>query len=145
MVAEFSKETVNVSYTSEGTPPMFDCSDVCLSYLNSTHGLHGFFIDIGAQHPVFGKKILIKIFQYAHYYLITIAISENSFRFGNVVIRSVGQIEIALQCPTGLLDIMMLMNVIPVDVPAKLGLDVLDAESLYDVTNRLVYRKLNSH
>ena len=41
---------------------------------------------------------------------------------------------------------MVLMDVVPVDVPALFGLDVLDSESLYadNVTNRLVHRFVSS-
>ncbi len=41
---------------------------------------------------------------------------------------------------------MVLMNIVPVNVPALLCLDVLDAEGLYAVNfiNRLVHRKINS-
>ena len=39
---------------------------------------------------------------------------------------------------------MVLMDIVPVNVPAPLGLEVLDAEQLYvdNVTNRLVHRRI---
>ena len=42
------------------------------------------------------------------------------------------------------LNIMVLMAVVPVNVPALLGLDVMDSERLYavNVTNRLVHRRV---
>ena len=64
------------------------------------------------------------------------------FRFGDVKVRSVGKIEISLKTPASIRHISVLMDIVPVDIPALLGLDVLDSESLYadNVTNRLVHR-----
>ena len=60
--------------------------------------------------------------------------------------RSLGLIELSLHTKANITKIMVLMDIIPVNVLALLGLDVLDAEQLYvnDVNNRLVHRrKLN--
>ena len=55
-------------------------------------------------------------------------------------------IEILLETPSTWRDIPVLMDIVPVDVPALLGLDVLDSEQLYacNVTNRLVHRAVLS-
>ena len=55
-------------------------------------------------------------------------------------------IEIALETPAHVRKIPVLMDIVPVDVPALLGLDVLDTEQLYadNVTNRLVHREILS-
>ncbi len=58
--------------------------------------------------------------------------------------KSIGLVEFALQTPAPLRPIPVLLDIVPVDVPALLGLDVLDAESLYpdNVTDRIVHRKV---
>ncbi len=72
--------------------------------------------------------------------------SYNSFWYGDVDVKSVGIVRISLESLLHVPDIMVLMNIVSVNVPALLCLDILDAEGLYAVnfTNRLVHRKINS-
>ena len=57
-----------------------------------------------------------------------------------------GLVEVALSTPGHLQDIMVLIDIVPVNVPELLGIDVLDAESLYanNVTNRFVHCNVQS-
>ena len=68
--------------------------------------------------------------------------STNRFRFGDMSVKSLEMVEIDLEVPSPRRSIPVLMDIVPVDVPALLGLDVLDSESLYadNVTNGLVQR-----
>ena len=52
-----------------------------------------------------------------------------------------------LETPSTWRDISALIDIVPVDVPALLGLEVLDSEQLYlyNVTNGLVHRAVLSH
>ena len=70
--------------------------------------------------------------------------SRSSFRFGDVAVPSQGLIEIALDTPPNVRPIYVLMDIVTVDIPALLELDVLDGENLYadNVTNRLVHRQV---
>ena len=72
--------------------------------------------------------------------------SPRSFRFGDVVVSSLGMVQVALETPPDFPDIMVLMDIVPVNIAALLGLDVLDSESLYadNVTNRLIHRQVTS-
>ena len=73
-----------------------------------------------------------------------VARSTNLFRFGYSVVCLLGLVEVALSTPGCIQDIMVLMDIVPMNVPALLVLDVLDSESLYadNVTNRLVHRNV---
>ncbi len=106
-----------------GTSPIFDSSNVLLSDLNSTTNVPG----SCHRHR---SPPLCKILRYVDHNLIPIVQSGNSFHFGDVVVRSVGLIEVAIKFLTGIPDIMVLMDVFPVDVTALLGLDVFEAERL---------------
>ena len=66
--------------------------------------------------------------------------SNHSFRFGDVTVQSIGMIEVCLDVPRSMRDIAVLIDIVPVDIPA---LDVLDSEQLYacNVINRLVHRR----
>lgn len=73
-----------------------------------------------------------------------VALYKHVFRFGDTVVYSLGLIEVAFSAPGHILDIIVLMDVVPVNVPALLDLDVRDAERIYahNVTNLLVHRSV---
>ena len=77
---------------------------------------------------------------------IPVASSPRTFRFGDVAVKSQGLIEVAFETPSAIPNIIVLMYMVPVNVPALLGLDVLDAESLYadNEPNLLVHRRVIS-
>ena len=72
--------------------------------------------------------------------------SGNTFKFGDVRVNSLGMIELDLKIPVLRRPIVVLLDIVPVDVPALLGLHVLNAEGLYadNVTNRIVHRHVTS-
>ena len=72
--------------------------------------------------------------------------SINAFRFGDMTVKSLGLFEIALETPRREQPIAVSMDIVPVDVLALLGLDVLDSERLYadNVTNCVVHREVIS-
>ncbi len=56
--------------------------------------------------------------------------SVNSFRFGDTTGKSLKLVEIDLEVPSPRPSISVLMDIVPVNVPALLNLDVLDSENL---------------
>lgn len=60
--------------------------------------------------------------------------SSNRFRFGNSTYNSIGIVQFFLATPQGVPAITVQMDVVPVDIPALLGLDILDSCALYSVT-----------
>lgn len=68
--------------------------------------------------------------------------SPMRFRFGDSECESLGQVRLPLATPSGLPNIYVTLDVIAIDIPALLGLDVMDELSLTPdtVTNRLVKR-----
>ena len=64
---------------------------------------------------------------------------RRALRFGDQVVKSLGMIELALETPIGTQPIPILMDVVPANVPALLGLDILDTYTLmaHHATNRM--------
>ena len=125
---------------------MFDYSHVHFATTISSAEKPGVCLDIGAPRSVLGLKELHKILNHVRRSKIPIVSSANKFRFGDVVVPSRGIIELCLKTPLQIPEIMVLMDFVPVDVPALFGFDVLDSESLCadNVTNYLVHRFLSS-
>ena len=67
--------------------------------------------------------------------------SADSFRFRETIVKSIGLFEFALQNPAPRHTISTLLDIVPVDVLALLGIDMMDAESLYadNVTGCIVH------
>lgn len=57
--------------------------------------------------------------------------SQNSFRFVDVTVKSISTIEIEFEAPSPWRYVSVLMEIVPVNVLVRLGLDVLDTEQLY--------------
>ena len=93
-----------------------------------------------------GKQTLDVILSSLKRKSIPTILSPTSFRFGDTVVKSLGMVEVAIETPSHIPEIMMLMDIVPVNVPELLGLDVLDSESFYadNVTNCLVHRRVTS-
>lgn len=68
--------------------------------------------------------------------------SNNRFRFADAVYESLGRTSLPLRTPPGIPAIMVEMDVVNADIPALLGMDLLDKESLTPctVSNRLAKR-----
>ena len=62
--------------------------------------LPGFCVDIGAPRSVVGQSQLNNILQYLGQPSIPLMRSNNSHRFGDVTVRSIGLVEIVLATPT---------------------------------------------
>ena len=56
--------------------------------------------------------------------------SGNTFKFGDITVKSLEIIELDLKTPALRRPIPVLLDIAPVEVPALLGLGVLDAEIL---------------
>ena len=89
---------------------------------------------------------MYKILKHVHRSNVPIVSSANKFRLGDVVVSSRRIIELCLEAPRRVPEIIVLMDVVPVDVPALFGLDVLDSENSYaeNVADRLVHRLISS-
>ena len=104
--------------------------------------ISGFCVDIGAPKSVIGHKELKKIFSRLGRRVKKLKTSFNRFRFADTTFKSLGQVSIPLATPPGRPPISVTMDVVPVDIPPLLGLDVLDRESLIadTVANQLTKR-----
>ena len=123
-----------------------DCSNIFLANVPSSADNFGFCVDIGAPRSVIGKPQLNFFLRDLNKTSISKLNSSKSFRFGDVTVNSLGTVEIALDKPANISPIHVLMDIVPVHIPALLGLGVLDGECLYadNVTNRLVHRHVLS-
>ena len=125
---------------------IYDCSHVQPSSEPRTVTPSGFCVYSGARKSVFGQNQLKNTLQYIGRSSIPRMHSNNTCCFDDVTVRTVGTAEIMLATPPMVLDIPVLMDIILVDVPALLGLDILDSVELYadNVTNRLFHRHIVS-
>ncbi len=71
-----------------------------------------------------------------------ITVTSNCCRFGDETFSSLGIISLPLATPNGVIPIMIHFDVVQADVPALLGMDILDREQLVadTVFNRLARR-----
>ena len=104
----------------------------------------GFCVDIGAPRSVIGREQLDYIVRERNHKIIPRSHSGNRFRFDDVIVQSIGIVELFLMVPAPRRPIAILFDVVRVNVPALFRLDVLDAESQYadNVTTRIVHRHL---
>ena len=103
-------------------------------------------MDIAAPRSVVGTKQLNFILNHIGRKTIPRIHTQRLFRFGDFTACSLGLIEVALQTPAPRHPIRILLDIVSVDIPALLGLDVLDAEYLYadNAANLLVHRRVTS-
>lgn len=150
IAAEFAEESFNTHYfrgesahhsSTNAQESVNDCSQIQLSKSSQPQKFPAFYVDIGAPRSIIGLRQLDLVLNHLRKPDIPFIKSHYSFRFGDVTVQSLGTIEIALENPSPWRPITAIMDVVPVDVPAFLGLDVLDAEQLHadNVTNRLVH------
>ena len=146
--ASFENAPHDIHLVNTGeVPATYDCSHVRPSSESRTVSPLGFCVDIGALKSVVGQNQLKHTLQYIDRSSIPRMHSNNNYRFGDVTVRTVGTVEIMLATPPTVPDIPVLMDIVPANVPALLGLDILDSEQLYadNVTNRLVHRHVVSN
>lgn len=93
-----------------------------------------FGVDIGAPKSVTGMPNVLRILRELNLEVTSLHYSNNQFRFGDTVVKSLGTISFLLATPPGIPSIPVLYEIVVVDVPALLGLPAVD--------DFVVYRKL---
>ncbi len=126
---------------------VYDCSHIHFSKSSSMPKQPGVCVDIGAPRSVIGGRYLNMVLHCRNEKSIPRMEPANSSRFVYVAVKSLGLIEIDLEVPSPRRSIPVLIDIVPVDVPTLLGLDLLDSECLHadNVTGRLVHRIVLSH
>lgn len=121
---------------------VFNWSHNNLTSATAITDISGFCLEIGAPRYVIGKRLHNHVLKLIGKKKIDLIESKHTFKFGRVTVSSRVITECELKTPRIIPSITVVMNAAPVDVPELLGLDVVDAESLYveNVTNRLVHR-----
>lgn len=96
--AEFRPRSFGTNYltTAQATKKLFDCSNINLPNAR-TNEFFGFCVDIVALRSVTGHKQLDQILKQLGEHSIPRENSQNSFRFGDVTLKSTGTIEIGLR------------------------------------------------
>ena len=107
---------------------------------NKPSSIPGFCVDTGAPVSVVGLQELRCIFRRAGAKPKPLRKSFKRFRFADSTFQSLGLIDLPLATPNGIPPIYITMDVVAANVPALLGLDVLDEHSLTPntVSNELV-------
>lgn len=98
--------------------------------------------DIGAPRSVIGVKQVNRIFNSQGARRPALKRSNHRFRFADSVLKSLGIVTLPLKTPHGQKTIDVELDVVATDIPALLGMDLLDRKSRTPctVTNRLVKR-----
>ena len=117
-------------------------SDEMKKTRSSRAGTPGFSVDIGAPKYCIGLKELKSVFASFGLRIPQLKWSPNCFRFVELRTIPLGRLYCRLQYPPGKPTIFVEMDVVKADIPALLGLDLLDRESLIadTVANRLKKR-----
>ena len=104
----------------------------------------GFYMDIGAPKSCIGLRELKSIFSRFGRRIPQLKWSQNRFRFADTSYNSIGKVSLPLATPPSGPPIVVEMDVVNADIPALLGLNVLDREALMadTVANRLTRRSL---
>lgn len=123
----------------------FDCTHILVADLKAERAVNrpvGFCVDIGAPTSVVGKKELHRLRSKSYIRNYKRRKSHNRSRFGDVTFNSMGQVSLPLLTREGVATISVVFNIVPADVPALLGIDVLDRERLVanTVFHRLAHR-----
>jgi len=97
----------------------------------------GFCIDTGAPTSVVGLTEVRRIANSARKRL-KLRSSSKRFRFADATFDSLGRVFLPLATPCGVMAIYVPIDVVAADIPALMGLDVMDQHKLYvnTVTNR---------
>ena len=122
----------------------FQCHHVrVINFVHKAEEALAFCTDIGAPRFVVGVKHLRKIRTYLYRKGIPAIPSKRKFQFGDIEVASKGMIELTAKPPDHIPPINDLLEVVDVDIPDLLGLDVLDGHILVldNVTNRLWKRQ----
>ena len=98
--------------------------------------------DTGAPKSVIGKKQVNRILDRLGRRCMPVIRSNRLFRFGDVSSKLFGMIELSIQTPENIPLIHVLLNVVDVNIPALIGLDVLDGNFLMvdNISNHLWHR-----
>lgn len=101
-----------------------------------------FCTDIGAPRCVVGLKQLNRIYNYFGSRRPSLRKPANRFRFADSVFESLGKTCLPLQTAPGVPTINVELDVVSADIPALLGMDLMDRESLTPCTvmNKLIKR-----
>ena len=104
----------------------------------------GFCVDIGAPKSCIGLRELKSIFSRFGRRVPQLKWSPNRFRFADTSYNSLGKVSLPLATPPSGPPIVAEMDIVNADIPALLGLHVLDREALManTVANRLTRRSL---
>ncbi len=152
-------KTIHTRSKQKGKPKKFSKSQTDQTIVDATDihigdlvrpmkkkGRPGFCCDIGAPRSVIEQKELHRVMNRLQRHKFPMQKSNRSFRFADTTYSSLGQIELPLATPPGIPLVYVTLDIVSADIPALLGLEVLDGESLMvgTVTNRLWKRVITS-
>ena len=101
-----------------------------------------FCVDIGALHSCVRDTALERIVNHSVRTYIPIIDYTRDFKLGDTLVRSRGMVELILPAPRSTLDISVIRDVVDVEIPPFLVLDILEGNNLLvdNVTNHLCNR-----
>lgn len=140
---------VRIRHKTQWLGAKVDCTEICTTSLSKHTGKErrpGFCVYIGAPRSVVWLKEVMRMYNRIGRCLKLIP-SNRKFRFADSEFESLGTAMIPLETPPGIPTIQVSLDVVSTDVPALLGRDVMDENSLTPctVSNRLVKRTVVDH
>ena len=86
----------------------------------------GLCCDTGAPKSVVGTKELNRIFSALGMHRRKLQGSHHRFRFADITFESRGRVSLTLRTPPGIPAVIVELDVVEADIPALLGMDILD-------------------
>ena len=118
---------------------IINCTHIAIDTFNiSLYNPMLFCVDIGEPLSCVEQKTLQRILRKSNREDIPRECSDKFFRFGDTSVKSLGVIELRLETQEHIPDTPVFLDVVPLNMPAFLDLDVLDCHSLLtdNATNR---------
>ncbi len=103
----------------------------------------GFCCEIGAPRSVIGQKELRRVMYRLQRHKLPTDQSNHRLRFADTNYQSLRQIELPLATPPGISVVYVTLDIVSADIPALLGLDVLDDESpMVDTVTKPLWKRV---
>ena len=98
-----------------------------------------FCVDTDASHSCIGDKTLERIVCHSGRVSIPVIDYKHDFKHGDTLVRSRGMVKLMLPTLRSTIEIPFILDVVEIEIPTLLGLDVLDRNNLlvHNMTNHL--------
>lgn len=136
---------INSTPNNDIPTDIIDCNEISTStnVLLNEHFNPSFCVDSGAPRSVIGNSLLQRLQNQFNINNTNLQPSSLKFRFGDKIYDSLGTFTFSLKTPSGINNIDVPLDVVDVNIPALIGLNILDQNRLMidNVNNKLARRR----